>query len=91
MLLGGKLTDGAPMYRVAPQNQLDDTIAEMKRYRQAGYRQFQIKVGADWQGDIERIRHGVSLLIDGEKAMADANQGWLVDNAGAGRRGHQRS
>ena len=81
MLLGGKLTDGAPMYRVAPQKATDETLAEMRRYRDAGYRQFQIKVGGDWSADIERIRAGVALLEPGEKAMADANQGWRVDNA----------
>ena len=44
MLLGGKLTDGAPMYRVAPQKDTEATIAELERHRAAGYRQFQIKV-----------------------------------------------
>lgn len=81
MLLGGKLTDGAPMYRVAPQKATDETLAEMQRYRAAGYRQFQIKVGGDWAADIDRIKAGVDLLETGEKAMADANQGWRVDNA----------
>ena len=78
---GWQMTDGAPMYRVAPQKATDETVAEMQRYREQGYRQFQIKVGSDWSGDIERIRTGVSLLEPGEKAMADANQGWRVDNA----------
>ncbi|MGX9357472.1 mandelate racemase/muconate lactonizing enzyme family protein [Roseobacteraceae bacterium S113] len=81
MLLGGKLTDGAPMYRVAPQKATDETIAEMQRYRAQDYRQFQIKVGGDWASDIARIEAGVALLEPGEKAMADANQGWRVDNA----------
>jgi L-alanine-DL-glutamate epimerase-like enolase superfamily enzyme len=81
MLLGGKLTDGAPMYRVAPQRSVEETKAELDRHRAAGYRQFQIKVGADWEQDIERIRNTVHLLEPGEKAMADANQGWRVDNA----------
>ncbi len=81
MLLGGKLTDGAPMYRVAPQRSRKETIAELDRHRAAGYRQFQIKVGADWASDIDRIRAAVPLLRPGEKAMADANQGWRVDNA----------
>ncbi|WP_375264482.1 mandelate racemase/muconate lactonizing enzyme family protein [Planktotalea sp.] len=81
MLLGGKLTDGAPMYRVAPQKATQDTLAEMQRYRNDGYKQFQIKVGGDWASDIERIKAGVAMLTPGEKAMADANQGWRVDNA----------
>ena len=81
LLLGGKLTDGAPMYRVAPHRGTEETIAELDRHRAAGYRQFQIKVGADWSSDIDRIRATVPLLKPGEKAMADANQGWRVDNA----------
>ncbi len=81
MLLGGKLTDGAPMYRVAPQRSVDETVAELDRHRAAGYRQFQIKVGADWRTDIDRIRATVPLLQPGEHAMADANQGWRVDDA----------
>ena len=81
LLLGGKLTDGAPMYRVAPQKATNETIAELEAHRAAGYRQFQIKVGSDWAKDIERIRALVPLLKPGETALADANQGWRVDNA----------
>ena len=81
MLIGGKLTDGTPMYRVAPQKSVEETTAELDQHRATGYRQFQIKVGADWEADIDRIRATVPLLQKGEKAMADANQGWRVDNA----------
>jgi len=81
MLLGGKLTDGAPMYRVAPQKSLEETRAELAAHRAAGYRQFQVKVGADWRTDIDRIAMTVPLLDAGEKALADANQGWRVDDA----------
>lgn len=81
MLLGGKLTDGAPMYRVAPQKPVDESLKELEKYRRNGYRQFQIKVGADWVTDIDRILQTVPLLQPGEKAMADANQGWRVDDA----------
>lgn len=81
MLLGGKLTDGAPMYRVAPQKEIEATVAELERHRAAGYRQFQIKVGGDWISDIDRIQTTVPLLKPGEKAMADANQSWRVDDA----------
>jgi len=81
MLMGGKLTDGAPMYRVAPQKEINETIAEMDRHRKAGYRHFQIKVGGDWQTDIDRIRSTMAVLKPGEKAYADANQGWTVNDA----------
>jgi L-alanine-DL-glutamate epimerase-like enolase superfamily enzyme len=81
MLLGGKLSEGAPMYRVAPQKPPGEMVAEMERHRAAGYRQFQIKVGADWAADIDRIHATVPALKSGEKAFADANQGWRVDEA----------
>ncbi len=81
MLLGGKLSEFAPMYRVVPQKSLDETIDEMNQYRQQGYQQFQIKVGNDWREDIERIRQVVPLMNDKEKIYVDANQGWRVDDA----------
>ena len=81
MLLGGKLTDGAPMYRVAPQKPVAETVAELDRHRAAGYRQFQIKLGADWAADIDRLRAAVPLMKPGEKVLGDANQGWHVDEA----------
>ncbi len=81
MLLGGKLTEGAPMYRVAPQRPPEEMRRELEGYRRQGYRQFQIKVGADWAADIERIRETVPTLQAGEKAFADANQGWRLDEA----------
>jgi len=81
MLMGGKLTDGAPLYRVVPQKPVDETKAALAAHRTEGYRQFQIKVGADWQKDIETIGTVVPLLGPGEKAYADANRGWRVDDA----------
>ena len=81
MLMGGKLIEGAPMYRVVPQKPIDETLAEMQQHREAGYRHFQIKVGNDAQTDIERIRSAMSILLPGEKAYADANQGWTIEEA----------
>ncbi|MEO1774950.1 MAG: mandelate racemase/muconate lactonizing enzyme family protein [Pseudomonadota bacterium] len=81
MLLGGWLADGAPLYRVAPQKPVPEMVAEMAAHRATGYLQFQVKVGADWSTDIHRIRQAVTALAPGEKAFADANQGWRVDEA----------
>ncbi len=81
MLLGGKMTHGAPMYRVAPQAEPEAMTRDMNRLREKGYRHFQIKVGADWVEDIERIHATVPHLQAGEVALADANQGWHVDEA----------
>lgn len=81
MLLGGRLTPKMAMYRVAPQKDNAATVAEMDAIRSQGYRQFQIKVGADWVADIDRIRATVPLLQAGETAYVDANTGWTVDQA----------
>ena len=81
MLLGGRHVDGAPLYRPAPQKAPREMVGEMDILRADGYRHFQIKVGANWEEDIERIRATVSVLGPGEKAFADANQGWHVDEA----------
>lgn len=81
MLMGGKLTDGGPMYRVVPQKPKAEAIAEMETHRAAGYRQFQIKVGNDWKADIENIFAAASLLKPDETAFADANRGWTINNA----------
>lgn len=81
LLLGGRLTDGAPMYRVVPQKPKAEAMAEMAAHRAAGYRQFQIKVGNDWQADIENILAVADLLEPGESAFADANTGWTVNDA----------
>ena len=81
MLMGGKFNDGSPMYRVAPQKAIDETIKEMDAYRQIGYRHFQIKVGGDYKSDIERIHAAMDILKPGENAFADANQGWTINEA----------
>lgn len=81
MLLGGRLTDGAPLYRPAPQKAPDEMVRELDLLREEGYRQFQVKVGADWKVDVERIHATVAALKPGETAFADANQGWRVDEA----------
>ena len=48
---------------------IEETTAELDAHRAAGYRQFQIKVGADWAADIERIKATVPLLKTGEKPL----------------------
>ena len=80
-LLGGKLTEGGPMYRVVPQKPVEEARREMEVHRQAGYRQFQIKAGADWRRDIEAIHAAAELLNPGERAFADANRGWTLYEA----------
>ena len=51
------------------------------RYRAEGYRRFQLKVGANPEEDIERIRQVAGLLAPSDKLIADANTGWLMHEA----------
>lgn len=81
MLMGGKLTDGAPLYQVAPQKDIEATKNDLNNLRDQGYSQFQVKVGSKWAADIDRILEAVPLINKEETAIADANQGWRVDHA----------
>lgn len=81
MLMGGKFSDGVPLYQVAPQKDIEATQNDLNALREKGYQQFQVKVGCDWAADIERILGTVPLIKSHETAIADANQGWRVDHA----------
>ena len=51
------------------------------KYRDEGYRRFQLKVGGDPNEDIERIRSVSNVLDSRDKLIADANTGWLAHEA----------
>ena len=55
--------------------------SNVKKYRDEGYRRFQLKVGGNPNEDIERIRSVASEIEDGDKLIADANTGWLAHEA----------
>ena len=61
--------------------------ARVAGYRSEGYRRFQLKVGADPETDIERIRAVFSRLQRGDILVADANTGWLMHEAARVLRG----
>jgi L-alanine-DL-glutamate epimerase-like enolase superfamily enzyme len=80
-LLGGRQNDGMPMYRSIGQAP-PDVMAELtSRYREAGYRQFQLKVGGEVEDDIQRIRRIVEAKHGHELVLCDANRGWRRDEA----------
>jgi L-alanine-DL-glutamate epimerase-like enolase superfamily enzyme len=55
--------------------------ANIKGYRDEGYRRFQLKVGSDVETDIARIRSCAAVLEPGDVLVADANTGWLPHEA----------
>lgn len=80
-LLGGRFGDSVELYRAISQEAPDAMAARVAGYRQEGYRRFQLKVGADPDTDIERIRAVSEELTTGEVLIADANTGWLPHQA----------
>jgi len=81
VLLGGREGEGRRLYRAISQESADSMARRVAGYRAEGYRRFQLKVGADPDEDIERIRQVRSILEPGDVLVADANTGWLTHQA----------
>ena len=81
LLLGGRYGDDFVLYRAISQQSPDEMAGKVAGYRDEGYRRFQLKVGADPQTDIERIRAVSDFLEPSDKLIADANTGWLMHEA----------
>ena len=80
-LLGGRYGDDFVLYRAISQQPPEEMARNVERYRNEGYRRFQLKVGGDPDEDIERIRAVRKILEPGDKLIADANTGWLMHEA----------
>jgi cis-L-3-hydroxyproline dehydratase len=80
-LLGGRYGDDFVLYRAISQESPNEMAAKVVRYRNEGYRRFQLKVGGDPDVDIERIRAVAAEVQPGDRLVADANTGWLAHDA----------
>src|SRR3954471_20375047 len=80
-LLGGRYGDDFVLYRAISQESPDAMAAKVAGYRAEGYRRFQLKVGADPDVDVARIRAVRSVLQPTDALVADANTGWLPHQA----------
>jgi len=80
-LLGGRYGDDFPLYRAISQEAPEEMAQRVAEYRVEGYRKFQLKVGADPETDVERIRSVAARLEKGDVLIADANTGWLMKDA----------
>jgi L-alanine-DL-glutamate epimerase-like enolase superfamily enzyme len=80
-LLGGTDGEAVELYRAISQDTPEAMAAAVARYRDEGYRRFQLKVGGEPDVDIERIRAVRAVLDGGEVLVADANTGWLPHEA----------
>lgn len=80
-LLGGRLVDDYPLYRAISQGKPEAMADDVARYGSEGYRRFQLKVGADPDDDVQRVRAALQVLQPGDVLVADANTGWLPHQA----------
>ena len=80
-LLGGKAQDEIKLYRAISQIEPTAMAANVAGYRNEGYTKFQLKVGADADSDIARIRLCAKEMRPGDILVADANTGWTMHEA----------
>jgi cis-L-3-hydroxyproline dehydratase len=80
-LLGGKAQDEIKLYRAISQVAPEAMAANVAGYRDEGYTKFQLKVGADADSDIARIRLCAKEMRPGDILVADANTGWTMHEA----------
>jgi len=80
-LLGGRYGEDLQLYRAISQESPETMASRVAQYRKEGYRRFQLKVGADPDVDIKRIRAASAQLQPGDRLVADANTGWLMHDA----------
>ena len=75
-LLGGKRQEDVKLFKVVSRQDPDAMAAKLRDYQNQGFTQFQMKVGADPDVDIERIFKVSAELKAGNVLNADANTGW---------------
>ncbi|KIC11616.1 mandelate racemase [Leisingera sp. ANG-M1] len=80
-LLGGRLQEQVRLFKVVSRADPEVMAEKLISYQEQGFSQFQMKVGADPDTDIERIRKVASALQPGKKLAADANCGWRQHDA----------
>ena len=80
-MLGGRYGKDFVLYRAISQIEPQAMAANVQKYRNEGYRRFQLKVGGNPDEDIERIKLASAVLSSGDKLIADANTGWLMHEA----------
>jgi len=80
-LMGGKFGNEVMLYRAISQEAPEKMAEKVAGYRKEGYTKFQLKVGADHETDIQRVKMAAKELQSGDILIADANTGWLMHQA----------
>ena len=80
-LLGGKRQDRVKLFKVVSRDDPEVMAQKLRDYQSQGFTQFQMKVGADANVDIERIFAVSAQLESANTLNADANTGWRQHEA----------
>lgn len=80
-LLGGMRQDKVKLFKVVSRQGAEAMVAKLRDYQDQGFKQFQMKVGAGADEDIERIFALSAALKPGDVLNADANTGWRQHEA----------
>ena len=80
-LMGGSHGKDFALYRAISQDSPEAMARSIDTYRLQDYTKFQLKVGADADTDIERIKSCAEQLSEGDVLIADANTGWKQHEA----------
>jgi L-alanine-DL-glutamate epimerase-like enolase superfamily enzyme len=80
-LLGGRLQDKVTLFKVISRQDPAAMAGKLADYQRQGFRQFQMKVGAGANEDIERIFAVSEGLHADNVVAADANTGWKQHEA----------
>lgn len=81
VLLGGLLQDKVKLFKVVSRQDPETMAQKVNDYQDQGFKQFQMKVGAGADEDIERIQSVSANLRSGNILAADANTGWQQHEA----------
>jgi len=80
-LLGGVQRTQIPLYApismASPSEMRDDCV----KWKSQGYTRFQLKVGGDYETDLQRVELCLSVLDGAEKIIFDANGNWTQHEA----------
>ena len=80
-LLGGKFGNQIHLYRAISQEDPEIMKQKVQEYKREGYTKFQLKVGGNYNEDIDRIMSVSSVLDQTNVLIADANTGWKSHEA----------
>jgi L-alanine-DL-glutamate epimerase-like enolase superfamily enzyme len=80
-LLGGLLQEKVTLFKVVSRDTPDAMASKINSYQNQGFKQFQMKVGAVADTDIDRIFAVSEALRQGNILAADANTGWRQHEA----------